>query len=272
VLSGQKMSAICEYNNSIQESFCSLTLPIIEKFGFTNLLCIKFLDGGKRLFLSTNASWVDCYVEHKFYDDKVHEENAIKDNDKQVPYALWDSYSTDAVFKAANSYGLWHGLYIYGDNELFSFATDGLNEKAALVAVSNINYFYQFIAYFKSVGSHLFSPQNVEDLLLHSKEKRKVSDHFTKAENENLIKFPEKIKVQYKNSDFTITKREAQILALSAFGMTGGEIAFETQLSIRTVEKHIEHIKMKSNCISKSQLVGLYHNSNLKYLRYENFC
>ena len=55
--------------------------------------------------------------------------------------------------------------------------------------------------------------------------------------------------------NFKLTKRENTCLFYMVRGKTAKEIAGLLFISKRTVEKHIEHIKNKFNCTTKSQLI-----------------
>lgn len=56
-----------------------------------------------------------------------------------------------------------------------------------------------------------------------------------------------------------LSYRELECLIYLSIGKTSKEIAKLNGLSYRTVEKHIEHIKEKSGCHSRSELVKLLH-------------
>jgi DNA-binding NarL/FixJ family response regulator len=43
----------------------------------------------------------------------------------------------------------------------------------------------------------------------------------------------------------TLTRREKQVLALVARGLTNSQIAFELEIATRTVGKHLEHVYEK---------------------------
>ncbi len=56
-------------------------------------------------------------------------------------------------------------------------------------------------------------------------------------------------------SEFGLTNREGQCLFYFVRGKTSKEIAEKLNISNRTVETHIEHIKNKYNCVTKSNLI-----------------
>lgn len=53
-----------------------------------------------------------------------------------------------------------------------------------------------------------------------------------------------------------LTQRQQECLYCLVYGMTIKEIATELGLSPRTVEHHIESIKYKYSCTSRSQLIA----------------
>lgn len=56
--------------------------------------------------------------------------------------------------------------------------------------------------------------------------------------------------------EFNLTKKEVICLFYLLRGMTAKEIALTLSKSIRTIEKHIIHIKQKLNCNSKSEVIA----------------
>ena len=53
-----------------------------------------------------------------------------------------------------------------------------------------------------------------------------------------------------------LTKREAEVLALGALGLTNTQIALELALSERTVAKHLEHIYAKLGVANRTAAVA----------------
>jgi DNA-binding CsgD family transcriptional regulator len=54
-----------------------------------------------------------------------------------------------------------------------------------------------------------------------------------------------------------VTRREADVLTLVADGLSNKDIASRLYLSTRTVEKHIEHLMLKTNTANRAQLAAL---------------
>jgi len=58
-----------------------------------------------------------------------------------------------------------------------------------------------------------------------------------------------------------LTDRELQVLRLTARGLSAKEIAKELQIAPRTVERHIDHIRLKTRTRNRSHMVAYAINS-----------
>ncbi len=56
---------------------------------------------------------------------------------------------------------------------------------------------------------------------------------------------------------FGVTRREADVLALVAEGLSNKDIAGRLYLSPRTVEKHVERLMLKTGAANRAQLAAL---------------
>lgn len=59
----------------------------------------------------------------------------------------------------------------------------------------------------------------------------------------------------------SLTNREMQVLCLTARGLSAKEIAKELSIAPRTVERHIDHIRLKTRTKNRSHMVAFaVHN------------
>lgn len=54
----------------------------------------------------------------------------------------------------------------------------------------------------------------------------------------------------------SLTNRELQVLGLTAQGLSAKEIAKELKIAPRTVERHIDHIRLKTRTRNRSHMVA----------------
>jgi LuxR family transcriptional regulator of spore coat protein len=60
-----------------------------------------------------------------------------------------------------------------------------------------------------------------------------------------------------------LTERERHVLNLVEVGMTAKEIAIQLGIAPRTVEKHIEHIRLKFHAKNRAHMIALAVQSNM---------
>jgi non-specific serine/threonine protein kinase len=60
-----------------------------------------------------------------------------------------------------------------------------------------------------------------------------------------------------------LTRREAEVAALAARGLTNKDIAAQLFLSVRTVEVHVDHILTKLGFHTRTQLAAWAHEEGL---------
>jgi non-specific serine/threonine protein kinase len=61
----------------------------------------------------------------------------------------------------------------------------------------------------------------------------------------------------------TLTRREAEVAALVARGLTNRDIAGQLFVSVRTVEVHVDHILTKLGFHTRTQLAAWVHEEGL---------
>ncbi|MEK6734723.1 MAG: helix-turn-helix domain-containing protein [Pseudomonadota bacterium] len=183
-------------------------------------------------------------------------------------FTIWptERKNLSPVFSLLDAHNIWHGFQVSfrRDNycELFSFTFDKLSGDKTDFFLKNIPLFIKFIDYFKTQAADLIDDSD----------KRKIAIFPKKfdiglGENEvdtngflNSINRPFLIKAH--DGHFTkLTKRETECLKIFANNKTAKEIANILNLSHRTVELHLEHIKQKLGISFKNQLFDLYKSS-----------
>lgn len=58
------------------------------------------------------------------------------------------------------------------------------------------------------------------------------------------------------DADFWLTTREVQVLTWIATGLSAKEIAKKLNIAPRTVERHIDHIRLKTRTKNRSHMVA----------------
>ena len=262
---------VLQYNVDINNKFRDLVIPIISQFGFNELTYTKFYGKQGRLFFSTNLGWANCYVGKQFYSNKIHECNVVQRND--LKYAIWDSFKNDVVFEAAKAHNQSCGLYIYNKNELFCLSATTECNQSINFTINNLNLVNHFLFYFKSLTKYIM-PSNTKNLNMIMLESQNVAGNNIGVDNNKILEvmpLTSGLSVVTPDIGCYLSNRQLQVFSLIAYGKTNCEISGLLKISEKTVDKHILTMKSKFNCISKFQLVEIYHKSNLKELHYCSF-
>lgn len=72
--------------------------------------------------------------------------------------------------------------------------------------------------------------------------------------------YPQALQHKVKLDDIHLSNREIELLGLMMRGFTGKQISEKLGISKRTVEHHIEHIKNKAACRTKSELIDKFYD------------
>jgi DNA-binding NarL/FixJ family response regulator len=92
----------------------------------------------------------------------------------------------------------------------------------------------------------------------------RLASQLTTLTQAGLIK-PEKIDALQQNLNSSeqlmyFSKRETEVLSYVVKGYTARKISLILKLSMRTIEHHIENIKLKSGCTRKYELIYKFAN------------
>jgi DNA-binding CsgD family transcriptional regulator len=260
--------SVIDYNQSINETLRDIVKPFLHLYGFNHLIYIKLTEPNRRLYLSTNHEWVEKYITNRFFNDVDHENNVISPSSRKK-FAFWDGFIDDKIFKAANYVEMWHGFIIYDGNEIFAFTTTQSQRNQINRHLASAEEFYYFIFYFREKAHKIINPSANLFFLT----ERKVSDwqiNDLESSYETLKRLIPLNRIHIKdkhNNDYILTIKEALTLESLANGKTFAEAAYYLNISSRTFEKHVENLKRKLNSFSKSRLIDIYHQTNLKNLK-----
>jgi DNA-binding CsgD family transcriptional regulator len=166
---------------------------------------------------------------------------------------------------------IWHGLsFIRKSNnfiEVWNFTSTRSNENVIKFYIDNIDWLERFIYYFNQrildieepnvkdralikLNSDLFQMGNNQNENMHSKIGLKLNNYILNIDNKNI----------------KLSKREVECLYHLTLGKNIKEIARELSIGNRTVEDYLNNVKLKSGKHSRSQLIAVYLDNNVKIL------
>ncbi|MCH9770107.1 MAG: helix-turn-helix transcriptional regulator [Gammaproteobacteria bacterium] len=222
---------------------------------FTQL--IRYNDGS-RIYLTSNANWVEYFFQHKFYQIPYIQTPL---NQFDTGYYSWDACPDDALIRDGREYfnidhrfmiveklADYHCFYSFGAHKNFHQATN--------FYLSHLGLLHKFINYFKEKSQPLIRNYQQQRIIL--PHPGNLSAHKT-----DTLSLPDKqgfidsISTQryWLNDKSYFTKREFECAKCIVRGMSSKEIASQLNISARTIEKYIESIKTKLNCHRRSEIV-----------------
>lgn len=184
---------------------------------------------------------------------------AILSPDFDLPAGAFDKTKYYLNIDLYRNHGIGHRFYIVNVThtyaELFGFGLP-LAYKGFQYLLNNIEMLEKFVTYFNEQSQPLIK-KIFNDKLLLCKDFRtnELISHDLKEAGFNRKGFDKVLLAKtYQQEKYNLTIRELQILEDIASGLTAKEIASKLAISHRTIEVHIQNIKIKTNCHYKSEL------------------
>ena len=197
-----------------------------------------------------------------------------------VPLIWFDFLNPDDKVNAMRQLDARHSLH-YLDQEKNSIQYQVNNDKGEIVYIKDQSFRMQdhlgrfyVVGLSRSVASQIWYPDNASENK-NNAEDSNVYEHFfsllkdsfglisVAQHNKTLVDESDILKVKLPATDFS--KRELECLLFLCRGQTYKEIARAMAISPRTVETHVERMRIKSECGSKLHLIsrfGRYFDPN----------
>jgi len=214
-----------------------------------------------RIYLSTNENWMHDYLTKP----ELFEIGAYNRHPDSIQggYELC-SFSILPQLKEimANHYGIvGEGIAIFnkqaGFCEIFVFAIADLTTRLVPFYVNNLDLFHRFACYFKEQSISIRKKaENFDRRFLQCREIEldPSLDYYQQScKNLNVAL---KVKKYFLSEDITISTKELDCAILLLQGKTSKEIAKSLNNSPRTIEAHLNNMKLKLGCHNKSALIS----------------
>lgn len=238
--------------------------PLKKHFGITSVVYHKLFNDGSAIRLGTNPEWIKHFLENEFYSVSTFEHHP---DTYKSGFVLWSQLTThSAILKdAREKFNIDHIVTLIDKVEdgveYMSLGTLRENPGIVQIYLNNMDLLKQFMLYFKHKAAKF----------IQSAEKNKLSNpgYFSikkpldpivvNLENElTRSRFMNEIQVWSSSHEMMdkISKREKDCANYLMQGMTSREIGEKLFISSRTVEAHLEHLKRKLGCRTKSTLIS----------------
>jgi LuxR family transcriptional regulator, quorum-sensing system regulator SolR len=236
----------------------------LEKYGIFHFDYCRSYSDGSRICLTTNPDALKAYFSEKQYL-KGTTEAAPALYKKQA--VLCSALPNQTGFQwARNHFKMDHAIYLINPNtnycEFFSFASFPEYPEVINFYLNNLDILQNFIDFFKVQAAPLITKAEKFKLFYehHDKPIRtyKISDlnELEKFQSKNhQIKNNREFQNLNMQHDHSLSIRQLDCAKYLLDGLQYREIASKLNLSVRTIETHIEYLKTKLDCRNKSELI-----------------
>lgn len=265
-----------EYNKSIHDILISICEPVLSNYNIKHFRYMKMFNDYSYLSLGTNLEYLKHYLNNikepgKIFEPaKIYATPLLVPKEKEFTYFLWPSNyvkeETDPLYNILYEFNVWNGFTVSRKQanyvETWSFATDKNCPLISQFYINNTQLLDHFILYFQNklapfidniTSDKLAIFQNSFNLnfSIDQSQIQKDIDKFLKDSNLTNIH------IKDLNTNVRLTPRELECLFHISMGKTSKKIGDLLNISVRTVETHINSIKAKTNIHFKSDLSSL---------------
>lgn len=256
------MKALIEMNRKVSakfgdklKQFCS---PLVTHLGINHFYHYAFTDSGKYIAVGLDLGWQEYLTANEIMDESLYNfyHNRYKLKGILFTQTLSDQVWQDLAKDAGHDFNIHIGLQISqpfnGGIEGFGFGLKSADLHQHMTLLKELPLLNLFIHQYKNQFNQNALKDNFIDLpeaIGPSFHKKPPVD--ASLNTRELILGKMKINVQ--NS---FSKRETEVIQLLLKGSpTSSQLAEQLFLSKRTVDDHLEHIKGKLDCASKSEMM-----------------
>ncbi len=232
--------------------------PLLNLFNIKHYGFFKVNYSGSYFFFGSHIEFSEYFIDEKFHVNYPYFRNPkfIKEG-ISLPYTLQNQEFSKNLSLAKNRFGIHDSLLLIKKSkegfEAFGFCLDISSESQIGLLLQELPLLKLFTKKFRGNNQSIFS--HMEDCQVN------LIDLLGPAFNQNCLQDPpsharelllKQMKIEIGGA---LTPREVEILRLLLKGYSAGQTARQLSRSHRTVEHHIERIKMKLLCSSKSELI-----------------
>ena len=244
--------------NATSEAVLALCEPL-SKLQLSYFLYVQEDNMGNRSFLTNAAKWTANYFQQEYYQSSAFENYEFHDG-----HHLWCTLENGtSVFNyAANEFDITHGItFIKKQSAMtkyFHYAAPEKNNEIYDIYLNKTGLLERFNLYFTEAGSKVISDISRQK---HGVSFKKIKERsvaanddsigyhdYLSAINSNKVYVPDLQKVIH------LTAREKECAYWLVRGKSISEISMILNISGRTVESHINHIKKRFDCYKQCRL------------------
>jgi len=287
VYSNPYCKPLLDFNRDKADKIKDLCAPLIQHFGITAFFYSRIFDNGRYIHVSNNQSFLEVVG---IGDNICKTEYFKRQPDflcKHEPFVdVWPDDVHDSAMDFLRARGLYNGFSIIrefeGSMEVGTFSNYDQNSGIKDFYRNHAKVLDDFITHFRKVGGDLTNPLGPANsglsphLMKAYPEIEKIFKCTTPWERK-IIDFNDALQSRIRQEiyeigkRYSLTPRELECLSYLTSGKTAKEIARIIDASPRTVETHINNIRLKTGCQSKRELTQWFEETFKPFLRNSAF-
>lgn len=239
--------------------------PLQQYYGITEMGYVEIENDGRLINLHTHHSWLEHCLDKKYFIDDPH---MVSPNNIGQGIAIWSTYKKDDYLngmlkECVEIYGMSHGITFCKKTskgyKLFGFGSPKENVDIHNKLINSMDCIKTFISYVderiepirkklddKKIDFQLLKGQEYHDQVSIIPPQEDALEKYAFLEKLGIMK--EKL------NEIKLSKREEQCVNMYLHGMSATQTAKNLCISPRTVESHMESVKIKYNIKYKREL------------------
>ena len=229
--------------------------PVKDFFGFNYIFYIKHFNDGSEIRLSNYPAWTEFFYKNKLHNQcsfHTHPKYFKKEHIVNIAPLSFTPYCSESYIKLNKDFGMDHDIMFINpcDDGCEFFCMNAHPDQPEVMAryLPHIDLLERFFNYFKEQAAPII--QQAYNQRIYIPNKYTEAPQFASKEA-----FDRKAFLASLNLQNPFSARESECAKLLVKGHTHKMIAQSLNISPRTVNAHIEHIKQKTNTSSKAALL-----------------
>lgn len=227
--------------------------PLSDYFGLNSFNFHKTYHDNAQIRLTNTPEWCYEYLVDRYYLESIFE---LPAHNYQKNRYIWSNiHSHKRILAGARRHGINYGITfvepVADGCEFYFFGTLNDNPEIINHYLSNFRLLEKFVATFHKKAAHLFAIIEEKRVIVEDWKSNPL--HYQPARAINNLQYLAEI------SEFTFTARELDCVPQLLKGHSAKQIAENLEISFRTVETHINNLKLKTRTHSKDELLRVLH-------------
>lgn len=237
----------------------------LEKMGIDGFFYSEFTNHQRSCLVGNMPEWL-VYQKENIHTHESYSGNYINFSSGMNMLFVSSLDPQHNAVKDLRKFNINSGIYLVKNfqnsnkSEFCMFTSSKESPDGNRLFLDNITELERFSLYFKEQASPIIEKSRLPENLFNSHEQFR--------DEQLKLELP-KIKKYYLGMiapGVYITAQQFQIIKLTMLGATAKEVSVELNISPRTVEKHIENVRVHLKCQRKSDLFRLIVNSSLFHM------